>query len=58
MISFQLGAPQIILLAIYVLNIAVVAAHHGEPRKENYDVFISLLALAIQLALLTWGGFF
>lgn len=58
MISFQLGAPQIFLLAIYVLNIAVVAAHHGEPREENYDVFISLLALAIQLALLTWGGFF
>lgn len=58
MISFQLGAPQIILLAIYVLNIAVVAAHHGETREENYDVFISLIALAIQLALLTWGGFF
>lgn len=37
---------------------ARVAAHHGEPREENYDVFISLIALAIQLALLTWGGFF
>lgn len=58
MISFQLGAPQIILLAIYVLNIAVAAAHHGEPREDNYNVFISLIAFAIQLALLTWGGFF
>lgn len=58
MISFQLGAPQIILLAIYILDTAIVAAHHGEPKEGNYNVFVLLIALAIQLALLTWGGFF
>lgn len=58
MISFQLGAPQIILLAIYVLDIAIVAAHHGEPKEGSYNVFVLLIAFVIQLALLTWGGFF
>lgn len=58
MISFQLGAPQIILLAIDVVNLAVAAVHHGEPKEEDYNVFISLIAFATQLAILTWGGFF
>lgn len=58
MIQFQLGAPQIIMLAIDVVSLAVAAVHHGEPKEENYNVFISLIAFAIQLAILTWGGFF
>ena len=58
MISFQLGAPQIIMLAIDLVNLAVAAVHHGEPKEENHNVFISLIAFAIQLAILTWGGFF
>ena len=58
MIQFKLGAPQIILIAIDAVNLATVAVYHGEPKEGNYDVFISLIALAIQLALLTWGGFF
>lgn len=58
MIQFQLGAPQIIMIAIDAVNLAVAAVHHGEPKEENYNVFISLIALAIQLAILTWGGFF
>ena len=58
MIQFQLGAPQIIIIAIDLVNLAVAAVHHGEPKEENYNVFISLIAFAIQLAILTWGGFF
>lgn len=58
MIQFQLGAPQIIMIVIDAVNLAVAAVHHGEPKEENYNVFISLIALAIQLAILTWGGFF
>lgn len=58
MIQFQLGAPQIIIIVIDAVNLAVAAVHHGEPKEENYNVFISLIAFAIQLAILTWGGFF
>ena len=52
-----MGLPQIILMALFAINFCIVAAKHGQPQK-NYDVRSTLLAAAIDIALLWWGGFF
>lgn len=59
MISFELGAPQIVVLAIYVCGTVMVATRHGRSREdETYNVWHQLIGVAVWLALLTWGGFF
>ncbi len=49
--------PQAILLGLMAVDLAYATAKHGEPRG-NYDVFGTILSLAIVGLLLNWGGFF
>lgn len=55
--TFYLGAPQIILIVLFLLSIVYAAVQHGEPR-ENYNVWRVFWSAILELALLTWGGFF
>lgn len=53
-----MGAPQIILIIIYVFGLGISLAQHGEIKTKRENFWISLFAVAIQIALLIWGGFF
>jgi hypothetical protein len=50
--------PQTIMLGLMFLSICIVASKNGQPRDGHYDLGASLIANAISLALLVWGGFF
>ena len=50
--------PQLIYLGIVLLGLGVSLAEHGKP-KQGYNSFLqNLLATAITIGLLYWGGFF
>jgi hypothetical protein len=52
-----MGAPQIIMIVLYALGLAVTAEKHGEPRS-NHNLGSQAVATAISAGLLYWGGFF
>ena len=51
-------APQIILVAMYLLGLGATLADHGKPKTGNNNFYISLIAYSITFFLLWWGGFF
>jgi len=51
------GWPQLTYVALLAMGFGVVAAKHGEPR-DPYSIWWTLVADAIVLTLLTYGGFF
>ena len=53
-----LGIPQIIIVALMVLNIGVSLARYGQAKRDTYDLADVLFAPAIMLGILYWGGFF
>ena len=57
-IGFTLGIPQIIICILYITNLGMYAINHGKPREGNYNFWAGLIATGINVALLTWGGFF
>lgn len=54
----RLGAPQIIVLVIYIISLGIHMAKHGEPQNTKYNFWVGLFSTAINIALLWWGGFF
>lgn len=59
--SIDIGAwgwPQLIYLALLVLGAGMELARHGQPKTGEHNVITTLIASAIILALLAWGGFF
>lgn len=57
MVELNIGVPQIVMLVIYICNVMLSAVHHGE-EQEPYNVWITMLGIAINFAILKWGGFF
>lgn len=51
-------APQIIYLSLTFMGLLYAAHKHGEKKKEEYNIFVSLVAKAIGVSILWWGGFF
>lgn len=51
-------APQIILLMLLAFQVAINLARDGEPRRDKYSFWMSLIGAVITCALLAWGGFF
>lgn len=47
---------QIALIVLYAAGIGIAAAKHGEPQP-NYNFWTTLLGTAINIILLTCGGF-
>ena len=54
--SVNIGVPQAILLALYLMSFAINCVKDGEQITTHW--WASAIGLAISLALLTWGGFF
>lgn len=57
MVELSIGVPQIVILVLYLLSFVLHAVHHGEER-EPYNVWITMLGIAVNFAILKWGGFF
>ena len=53
-----MGAPQIIFIVIWSINLACHALKHGEPRTDKYNVLAAIISLGLNVLLLWWGGFF
>ena len=49
-------APQIIYLVIVGMGLLISANKHGQENKYNF--WTQLVASAIGMSLLIWGGFF
>lgn len=49
--------PQIILLILYFVSLLINATHYNKEGGKN-KFWSNLIAVAIELGLLFWGGFF
>lgn len=54
----NIGWPEGIYLAIVFLGLCFTISNHGKPKTGEHDAGAFLLASAITLGLLYWGGFF
>lgn len=54
--SVNIGAPQAILLALYIMSFAINCVKDGEQSTTHW--WASAISIAVELALLMWGGFF
>ena len=53
-----MGIPQVIMIVLLALMLFINIANHNKPREGKYNGWDALIAIAIQISLLTWGGFF
>ena len=53
-----MGIPQIIMIVMLALTLFTNVANHNKPREGKYSAWQALVGIAIQVSLLTWGGFF
>lgn len=58
MLELNLGPPQIIMLILYLLGLCVGVREHGRLKTGKHSAWTTVLALAINMVLLSWGGFF
>lgn len=56
--EITLGVPQALYLALCVVTVVYEAARHGKERIGKHNAYASLALWAIEIAILTWGGFF
>lgn len=54
----DIGLPQFLYMALIGLNLGVVSAMHGKPRRDAYNINHTSVGAGVQIALLIWGGFF
>lgn len=57
MVELSIGIPQLVMMALYVYNVILSAIHHGE-EQEPYNVWATMLGIAVNFTILKWGGFF
>jgi hypothetical protein len=50
--------PEIILIVIWSIGLLGTAYKHGQPKRGEHNIFVSIVALAIHIALLMWAGLF
>lgn len=52
----DIGAPQIIYIVIAALSVGIAIEGHGDVTETS--AWHTVIATAIMVALLAWGGFF
>lgn len=57
MVELSIGVPQIVMLVLYLNNFVLSVVHHGE-EQEPYNVWITMIGIAVNFTILKWGGFF
>ena len=50
--------PQIVYLVLLCWGMGYAVAIHGKPREGKHNAIVDILAIAIQLFFMAWGGFF
>ena len=53
-----MGIPQMIMIIMMCLVLFINVTNHHKPQGGKYNAWDALIAIAIQVSLLTWGGFF
>ena len=53
-----MGIPQIIMIMMMCLVLFINIVVDNKPREGKYSAWQALVSIAIQISLLTWGGFF
>ena len=53
-----MGIPQVIMIVLLSLTLFINVTKHREPREDEYNAWVTLGGIAIQVSLLAWGGFF
>lgn len=53
-----MNIAKIILLCLYGIALLCAAHDHGKPKTGKNNFFATLIATAIEIGLLWWGGFF
>ena len=48
----------LIYLGLTILSLGIVLAKHGQKKTENYNFFISLFSVIVELLLLYKAGLF
>lgn len=54
----KIGIPQAIMLAIVCMNLGMSLALHGQEKQGEYNFWVTLIGMALELSLLYAGGFF
>lgn len=49
---------KILLIGLYVVALMLAANQHGKYRTGKNNFWVSLIATALEIGLLWWGGFF
>lgn len=57
-IHAHLGTPQVIYLVLLLISTGIRIARYGEPKRDSYDFTDLVIAPALSISLLYWGGFF
>lgn len=54
----KLGIPQLIMVILFVADVAINLALHGEKSNKEYNFWVSLISVSIEVFILYKGGFF
>lgn len=53
-----MGWPQVAYIVLLAMGVGIHLANHGQPRNDNYSVFVALISSSISLGIVYAGGFF
>ena len=53
-----MNLPKILLLIMFGISLLTSAHNHGKSKGGVHSFWATLLAAAIEIGLLAWGGFF
>lgn len=53
-----MGAPQIIIIVLYTLSLWINLDKYTQDKQSGSSFAGSVAAIALQVGLLAWGGFF
>lgn len=49
--------PQLILIFFMMFNIVINTIKHGEDKKQEYNIWTTIIAVIINIIILYCGGF-
>ena len=55
--TVNIGAPQFVMLLWVLFILLCGAALHGRPRTGKHNLVGAIIVVAIEQAILFWGGF-
>lgn len=56
--KMKFGIWQIIYVGLTLIGVGLAAGKHGQPRTDKWNVWATLIAAVIDIAILAFGGFF